>query len=80
MIRRWWLLPVAVALSILLQMTLYTSRFDVSGHAAEHVGSGSFIFLATVVAGVLLWTTPTARRSPIVLLGLATRWPQGLRS
>lgn len=71
MVRRWWPLPVAIAGSIVVQKVVYTSRFDVSGHAAEHVGSGSFIFFATVVAGVLLWTTPAARRSPVVLIGLA---------
>lgn len=63
---------MAVALSILVQGVVYTGRYDVGGHAAEHLGSGSFVFLATVVAGVLLWTTPAARRSPFVLVGLAT--------
>src|SRR5687767_5557498 len=72
MVRRWWPIPVAVALSIVVQTVLYAGRYDVSGHAAEHLDSGSFVFLATVVAGVLLWTTPAARRSPLVLVGLAT--------
>jgi hypothetical protein len=71
-VRRWWAIPVAVALSIVVQGVAYTGRYDVSGHAAEHLGSGTFVFLATVVAGVLLWTTPAARRSPLVLVGLAT--------
>src|SRR5687768_2895790 len=69
--RRWWPLPLAVLLSLLVQSAAYTGRYDVRGHAAEHVASGSFVFLATVVAGVLLWTTPAARRSPVVLAGLA---------
>ena len=72
MARRWWPLPVAVATSLLVQTIVYTGRYDVSGHAAGHLASGTFVFLATVVAGVLLWTTPAARRSPIVLVGLAT--------
>jgi len=71
MARRWWPIPAAVALSLLIQTVVYTGRYDVSGHAAEHLDSGSFVFLATVVAGVLLWTTPAARRSPLVLVGLA---------
>jgi hypothetical protein len=71
-VRRWWPIPVAVALSIVVQRVVYTGRYDVSGHAAEHLSSGTFVFLATVVAGVLLWTTPAARRSPLVLVGLAT--------
>lgn len=69
--RRWWPIPVAVGLSLLVQTAAYTGRYDVSGHAAEHLSSGSFVFLATVVAGLLLWTTPAARRSPFVLVGLA---------
>jgi hypothetical protein len=72
MVRRWWPIPVAVALSIVVQRVVYTGRYDVRGHAAEHLSSGSFVFLATVVAGALLWTTPAARRSPFVLVGLAT--------
>ena len=69
--RRWWPIPAAVALSLLLQTVVYSSRYDVGGHAAEHLASGSFVFLAAVVAGVLLWTTPAAWRSPIVLAGVA---------
>jgi hypothetical protein len=71
--RRWWPIPAAVLLSVVVvQTVVYTGRYDVGGHASEHLSSGSFVFLATVVAGVLLWTTPAARRSPIVLVGLAT--------
>lgn len=70
-IRRWWPLALGAALSIVIQRVGYTGRYDVSGHAAEHLDSGSFVFLAMVVAGVLLWTTPAARRSPFVLVGLA---------
>jgi hypothetical protein len=62
---------VAVAVSAVVQ-SFYTGRYDVSGHAAEHLSSGSFVFLASVVAGTLLWTTPEARRSLFVLVGLAT--------
>jgi hypothetical protein len=69
--RRWWPIPVAVALSLLVQTVAYTGRYDVSGHASGHLSSGTFVFLASVVAGVLLWTTPAARRSPLVLGGLA---------
>jgi hypothetical protein len=72
MARRWWPLPVAVATSLLVQTIVYTSRYDVSGHATGHLSSGTFVLLATVVAGVLLWTTSAGRRSPVVLVGLAT--------
>jgi hypothetical protein len=69
--RRWWPIPVAVGLSLVVQTLAYTGRYDVSGHASGHLSSGTFVFLATVVAGVLLWTTPAARRSPVVLVGIA---------
>jgi hypothetical protein len=69
--RRWWPIPAALGLSLLVQTVAYTGRYDVSGHAAGHLSSGTFVFLAIVVAGVLLWTTPAARRSPFVLVGLA---------
>jgi hypothetical protein len=68
---RWWPIPVAVGLSLLIQRAAYTGRYEVRGHAAGHLSSGSFVFLAVVVAGVLLWSTPAARRSPLVLVGLA---------
>ena len=68
---RWWPLPAAVAAALVVQQVAYTGRYDVGGHAAEHLSSGWFVFLATVVAGVLLWTTPSARRDAVVLIGLA---------
>ena len=71
LVRRWWPIPVAVVAAVILQQLFLTSRYDVRGHAGEHLGSASFVFLAMVVAGVLLWTTPVALRSPIVLVGLA---------
>lgn len=64
--------PVAIALSIVIQTFGYTGRYEVGGHAAEHLSSGSFVFLAAVVAGVLVWTAPATRRSPLVLAGLLT--------
>lgn len=70
-VRRWWPVPVAIATVLVLQQLVYTGRYDVGGHAGEHLGSGSFVFLAAVVAAVLLWTAPAARRSPFVLVGLA---------
>ena len=72
MARRWWPIPVAAATSLVVQAVIYTGRYDVSGHASGHLDSGSFVFFATVVAAVLLWTTPAARRSPVVLVGLVT--------
>lgn len=63
---------MALATSLVIQTVVYTGRYDVSGHAAGHLTSGTFVFLATIVAAVLLWTTPAARRSLLVLVGVAT--------
>ncbi|MEX2255941.1 MAG: hypothetical protein WEC34_10940 [Acidimicrobiia bacterium] len=70
-LKRWWPVPAAVATALVAQQVAYTGRYDVGGHAAEHLGSGSFVFLATAVAGLLLWLTPGARRSLVVVVGLA---------
>jgi hypothetical protein len=67
---RWWPVPVAVVAIVVLQQIVYTSRYDVSGHASGHLSSGSFVFLAVVVSFVLLWSTPSTRRLPLVLGGL----------
>jgi hypothetical protein len=70
--RRWWPLVVALGASLVVQQVAYTGRYDVSGHAAEHLGSGSFVFLAGAVSFVLLWSTPDAfRRGPLVIGGVA---------
>jgi hypothetical protein len=71
MVRRWWPLAAGLLAVLVVQRLAYTDRYDVGGHAAEHLGSGSFVFFATFVSGVLLWLAPSARRSPIVLIGLA---------
>ena len=70
-LRRWWPVPAVIGATVVLQQVTYSGRYDVGGHAAEHLGSGAFVFLAGAVAGLLLWLTPDARRSPIVLVGLA---------
>jgi hypothetical protein len=60
---------VAVALEV--QQLTYSGRYDVGGHASEHLVSGAFVYMATAVTGLLLWLTPAARRSAIVVVGLA---------
>jgi hypothetical protein len=77
-IGRWWPLPVIVAATIIVQQVTYTSRYDVSGHAAGHLSSGSFVFLAVVVSFVLLWASPAARRAPLVLCGVAAWLAAGI--
>jgi len=69
--RRWWPVPAVIALSLVAQAVAYTNRYEVGGHAAEHLGSGAFLFLASAVAILLVWSTPSIRRSVVVLAGLA---------
>lgn len=70
-LKRWWPAPASTAIAVTVQQVALTSRYDVGGHASEHLGSASAVFVGTAVAFVLLWTTPVARRSPVVLGGLA---------
>lgn len=71
LLQRWWPLPAVIAIALVAQQVTYSGRYDVGGHASEHLGSGAFVYLAAAVAVLLLWLAPAARRSPIVLLGLA---------
>jgi hypothetical protein len=71
-VRRWWPVPVFVATSIAVQQATYTGRWDVGGHASGHLASGTFVFFASVVAALLLWLSPPARHSSLVLAGIVT--------
>jgi hypothetical protein len=66
--RRWWPVPVLLASSLTVQKLVFESRYHVSGHAAGHLSSASAPFGAFVAVAILLWTTPTGRRQPDVLL------------
>ncbi len=66
--RRWWPVPVMLASSIVVQKVLFESRYEVSGHAAGHLTSATAPFGALAFAAILLWTTPTGRRQPDVLI------------
>src|SRR3954451_1378123 len=66
--RRWWPVPVVLAGSIVVQKLLFESRYDVSGHAAGHLSSATAPFGAFAFVAVLLWTTPTGRRQPDVVV------------
>ena len=68
---RAWPVPVILTVSILLQKILFESRYDVAGHAAEHLSSASAPFFAAALLAILLWATPAARRQPDVLVGSA---------
>jgi hypothetical protein len=71
-LRRWWPVAAFVAVSVAVQRMTYTDRWDVGGHASEHLASGTFVFFASVVAATLLWLSAPARRSLIVIIGVVT--------
>ena len=70
---RAWPVPVILGVSIIAQQAFFASRYDVSGHAAEHLGSASAPFFAPALVAILLWATPLARRQADVLAG-AVAW------
>jgi hypothetical protein len=67
-VRRWWPLPVLLATSLVVQKALFESRYNVSGHAAEHLSSASVVFPAVALVAILLFVTPCARRQLLVLV------------
>ena len=65
-------MPAFVAGAVLAQQVVLTSRYDVGGHAAEHLGSASAPFMAAAVLALLFWATPSARRQLDVVLAAVT--------
>lgn len=74
-VRRWWPVVAMLLVAVVVQNAAL-GRYDVSGHANEHLGSASVPFLATALMGTLLYLTPGARRQVPVLLGAAA-WVAG---
>jgi hypothetical protein len=70
-VRRWWPVPVLLASSIVVQKVLVERRYDVSGHAAEHLQGATVLFPAVVIVAILLYAAPLARRQPLVLVACA---------
>ena len=64
-------MPVFVAGALLAQRVLLSSRYDVGGHAAEHLATASAPFMAAAVLAILLWATPRARHQIDVLVAAA---------
>jgi hypothetical protein len=67
-VRRWWPVAVLLAISLVVQKAFFESRYDVSGHAGEHLSSATVAFPAFALVAILLVVTPCARRQPIVLV------------
>ena len=70
-VRRWWPVPALICVAVVAQQLLLASRYDVDGHAAEHLGSASIPFFGSAVLVILLWATPIARRQADVLVCVA---------
>jgi hypothetical protein len=70
-VRRWWPVPVLLAVSIFLQKLFVENRYDISGHAAEHLQGATVMFPGVVIVAILLYATPSARRQPLVLVPCA---------
>jgi hypothetical protein len=70
-VRRWWPVPVLLAVSLFLQKVFFESRYDVSGHAAAHLSSATAVFSACALVAILFYVTPAARRQPLVLAASA---------
>ena len=73
LVRRWWPVPALIVSSVVVQKTLFESRYDVSGHAAEHLSSANAPFAAFALVAILMFVTPQARRQPVVLVAGAAR-------
>jgi len=71
LLRRWWPVPAAIAVTLFVQKVFFESRYDVSGHAGEHLSSASAPFAAAAFVAILLVFTPRARTHPLVLVPAA---------
>jgi hypothetical protein len=72
-VREWWPVPAFVAGALLAQRLLVSSRYDVGGHAAEHLAGATAPFMAAAVLSMLFWATPRPRHQ-IDLLVVAGVW------
>ena len=69
----WW--PVAAFLApVLVAQTVWSARYDVTGHAADHLQSATPVFPMVLLSAVLVWALPgRGRRDRLLwlLLGAA---------
>jgi hypothetical protein len=70
-IRGWWPAAAIVAAALVAGELLLTSRYDVGGHAAEHLASASAPFMAGAMVAIIFWATPLARRQWDVIAAAA---------
>ena len=63
----WWPL-VAILLVAVVGLRVVGSRYDVTGHAAGHLGTALMTFLMAAFLAIVLWATPKGRSSWAVRL------------
>ena len=62
----WW--PVAAFLApVLVAQTLWSARYDVTGHAANHLQSATPVFPMVFLCAVLVWALPGRGRRDLLL-------------
>jgi hypothetical protein len=62
----WW--PVAAFLvPVLVVQTVWSARYDVAGHAADHLQSATPVFPMVFLSAVLLWALPGRGRRDLLL-------------
>jgi hypothetical protein len=65
-LRTWW--PVAAFLvPVLVVQAVWSSRYDVAGHAADHLQSATPVFPMAFLSAVLLWALPGHGRRDLLL-------------
>ena len=69
-VHNWWPVPTLIAVGLVAQ-NRFVSRYDVGGHAAEHLASASVPFMVAATIGILFWATPRALRQIDVVLASA---------
>jgi hypothetical protein len=71
-LRNWWPVPAMLAPIISIQV-VWSSRYDPSGHAADHFSSATAIFGLTFLVAVLVWALPgnVRRRAELWLFSAA---------
>jgi hypothetical protein len=66
LLRTWW--PVAAFLvPVLVVQTGWSARYDVAGHAADHLQSATPVFPMVFLSAVLLWALPGHGRRDLLL-------------
>ena len=58
-VRRWWPAFAFLAGALVVQ-TIVLRDYDVSGHAAGHLGSAQAVFVGSGLIAIILWPTPSA--------------------